>query len=109
MTFLNIIVKSKSSPAMVFRTLMALLSRIIFGSLVRAKGIAGLFRWLDNCQKRTHQVVLTPELIPNTVEPSSDVNNKPYFDSKELNSSFGFAYTITGITGFSMNSERRKI
>ena len=42
----------------------------------------------------TLKVVLTPQIIPNTVEPSYDANGKPYFASKELNSFIGFADTI---------------
>jgi hypothetical protein len=51
----------------------------------------------------TVKVVLTPQIIPNIVEPSADVNNKPYFASKELNSSIGFADTIAFAKNWEFN------
>ena len=42
----------------------------------------------------TFKVVLTPQLIPNPLEPSHDANGKPIFASKELNSSISFVDTI---------------
>jgi hypothetical protein len=51
----------------------------------------------------TLKVVLTPQLIPNKVEPSADANNKPYFASKELNGSIGFADTINFTKNWEFN------
>ena len=51
----------------------------------------------------TSKVVLTPQLVLNQQEPSYDANGKPYFVSKELNSSICFADTITFANNWEFN------
>ena len=58
--------------------------------------------WI-NVKNATLKVVLTPQLIVNPLEPSYDANNKPYFASKELNSSICFADTINFTKNWEFN------